>query len=137
MSYSLSRTMSAATATYSVYALADPGHLGRAIDGDEAGFELLAQTFGVRDFAISTFGLLGRSDRTVRTAMWIRIACDIGDGVLLSARADDDETRAKILGVTLTWATLNYLALRSDKRRARRRETEALAEKAVLLGVKA
>jgi hypothetical protein len=75
----------------------------------------------VRDLAISAFGVLGRSDKTVSTAMRIRILCDIGDGVLLATKAKDDETRAKVLGVTLGWAALNYLALRVDRRRAAKR----------------
>ena len=79
MSYALSRLMSAATASYAGYCFYDPGHLGRAMGADgkeQAGYDLLAEVFGVRDLAISSFGVLGRSDRTVRTAMWIRIACD-------------------------------------------------------------
>lgn len=125
MSYALSRLMSTATASYAGYCLARPEHLGKALGADrqeQAGYDLLAEVFGVRDLAISTFGVLGRSDRTVRTAMWIRIMCDVGDGVVLAARADDDQTRAKALGATLTWATLNLAALQLDKRRARRAE---------------
>lgn len=124
MSYSLSRLMSTATAGYAGFALARPEHLGQAMGADrheQSGYDLLAQVFGVRDTAISTFGILGRSEATVRTAMWIRIACDVGDGVVLALKAEDDETRAKVLGVTLTWATLNYLALRVDKKRAARK----------------
>ena len=123
MTYTLSRAMSAATAGYSVYAFSDPAHLGRALDAsaqDQPGYDLLAQAFGVRDLAVSSFGLLGRSERTVSTAMWIRICCDVGDGILLSRRAEDEQTRTKVLGVTLTWAALNVIALQVDKRRARR-----------------
>jgi len=121
MSYALSRLMSTATASYAGFCFARPEHLGQAMGADkheQAGYDLLAEVFGVRDLAISAFGILGRSDRTVTTAMWIRILCDVGDGVVLAARADDDETRAKVLAATLTWGTLNLLALRADKRRA-------------------
>ncbi|GAA4671223.1 hypothetical protein [Nocardioides nanhaiensis] len=123
MSYALSRLMSAATASYAGYCFYDPGHLGRALGADsdeQAGYDLLAEVFGVRDLAISTFGVLGRSDRTVRTAMWIRIACDVGDGLVLASRTDDDAVRGKVLATTMTWGALNYLALRADKRRARK-----------------
>jgi hypothetical protein len=123
MSYALSRLMSTATASYAGYCFVDPQHLGRAVGADQheqAGYDLLAEVFGVRDLAISAFGILGRSDRTVTTAMWIRILCDVGDGIVLASRADDDETRAKVLAATLTWGTLNLLALRVDKRRARK-----------------
>jgi hypothetical protein len=121
MTFALSRLMSTATATYGVYALAQPRHLGDAVDPKNAeDYDLLAEMYGVRDLAISAFGTLGRSEKTVSTAMRIRILCDIGDGVLLSMRAKDDETRAKVLGVTLGWAALNVLALRLDRRRAKR-----------------
>lgn len=123
MSYALSRLMSTATASYAGYCFAEPEHLGRALGaskGEQEGYDRLALVFGVRDAAISTFGILGRSEGTVRTVMWIRIFCDVGDGVVLAARAQDDATRAKVLGATLTWGTLNFLALTSDKRRARK-----------------
>lgn len=123
MSYALSRLMSTATASYAGYCFANPEHLGQALGAgkdEQAGYDRLAEVFGVRDLAISAFGVLGRSDRTVRTAMWIRIFCDVGDGIVLAARADDDQTRTKILATTMGWGTLNFLALHVDKRRARR-----------------
>jgi hypothetical protein len=121
MSYRLSRLMSAATAGYAGYCFAEPGHLGKALDVDRSersAYEQLARVFGVRDAAVSAFGLFGRSERTVRTAMRIRILCDVGDGIVLAARADDDQVRAKVLGATLGWASLNFLALRLDVRRS-------------------
>jgi hypothetical protein len=121
MSYPLSRVMSAATATYGGYALARPAHLWQALDaprGDRDGLELLAQTYGVRDLAISAAGVLGRSGRTVRTAMLLRIAMDLGDGALLAARTEGD-VRRKVLAVTLGWAGANALALAVDSRRER------------------
>ena len=88
MTFALSRLMSTATASYGVYALVDPRHLGNAVDPKNAAdYDLLAEAYGVRD------------------------------GVLLSMKAKDDQTRAKVLGVTLGWAALNYLALRADRRR--------------------
>ena len=123
MSYAFSRIMSAATASYAGFCFAHPEHLGTAMGADkheQPGYDLLAEVFGVRDAAISVFGVLGRSDRTVRTAMWIRIACDVGDGLVLASKTDDDEVRAKVLAATLGWGTLNFLALHADKRRARR-----------------
>jgi hypothetical protein len=53
--------------------------------------------------------------------MLIRAACDVSDGLLLSARAQDEETRSKVLGVTFGWAALNLLALARDRRVAKRR----------------
>ena len=124
MTYPLSRFMSAATATSGVYALAQPRHLGDAVDPKHAAdYDLLAQTYGARDLAISSVGVLAKSERAVGAAMAVRILCDVSDGVLLAARARDEQTRQKVLGVTFGWATLNILALLADRRRARRRST--------------
>ena len=123
MTFTLSRIMSTATATYGGYALAVPRHLGRAVTSDpvkQADLDVLAQTFGARDLAISSLGVFGRSDKTVTAAMLLRIVLDVADGLILSARADSDDARTKVLGVTLGWAGLNALALVIDRRRARK-----------------
>jgi hypothetical protein len=117
MSYRLSRLMSTASAGYGAFALVSPEHLGNVLQADKEdrpGLDLLAQTYGVRDLAISSFGIFGRSDKTVRTAMMIRIAMDLGDAALLGTRAKDDAVRRKVLAVTLGWAGLNALALVID-----------------------
>ena len=120
MSYRLSRMMSTATAGYGVFALANPAHLPDALQADKEdrpGLELLAETYGVRDLAISALGIFGRSPRTVRAAMLLRIAMDLGDAALLATKTDD-EVRKKVLAVTLGWAGLNALALVVDSVRA-------------------
>ncbi|GAA2155808.1 hypothetical protein GCM10009844_43430 [Nocardioides koreensis] len=120
MSYRLSRMMSTATAGYGVFALVNPAHLPDALQADKEdrpGLELLAETYGVRDLAISALGIFGRSPRTVRAAMLLRIAMDLGDAALLSTKTDD-EVRQKVLAVTLGWAGLNALALVVDSLRA-------------------
>ena len=120
MTYRLSRFMSTATAGYGVFALVSPGHLGKALEAapqDRPGMDLLAQTYGVRDLAISSLGIFGRSPRTVKAAMVLRIAMDLGDAALLSVRAESDEVRTKVLAATLGWAGLNTLALLVDSRR--------------------
>ena len=117
MSYRLSRLMSTATAGYGTYALVQPDHLGKSMQADRKdldGYALLAQTYGVRDVAIGALGMFGRSPKTVKTAMKIRIAMDLGDAALLSSRTDDEEIRNKILAITLGWAALNALALVID-----------------------
>ena len=109
--------MSTATAGYGAYALLDPAHLGKALEVESKqmpGFEVLARTYGVRDLAISSFGILGRSGRTVRTAMKLRILNDVGDGLVLAARTSDPDVRQKVLAVTMGWAALNTLALVVD-----------------------
>ncbi len=114
--------MSTATASYGVYALVEPRHLGRALTDNEprqADFDVLAQSYGARDLAISALGALGRSPRTVTAAMLLRMACDVSDGLILSARAEDEQTRQKVLGVTFGWAGLNALALLRDRRTER------------------
>ena len=123
MTYALSRLMSTGTLSYAVYALANPRHLGAFMTDErkhQADYDLLAQTYGARDLAIGSLGLLGRSERTVTAAMLARIAFDLSDGLLLASRAKDDETRAKVLGITWGYAALNTAALVTDRRRARR-----------------
>ena len=70
---------------------------------------------------MSAFGIFGRSEKTVTTAMLLRILLDVSDGLILAARVEDDETKQKVIGVTFAWAGLNALALTIDRRRARRR----------------
>lgn len=121
MSYPLSRFLSAATAAYGGYALTQPAHLWQALQADRKhreGLELLARTYGVRDLAISSLGVLGRRPGTVRAAMLLRIAMDLGDCALLSATAEDEDVRRKVAAITLGWAGLNALALAIDSRRA-------------------
>jgi hypothetical protein len=125
MTYTWSRLMSASTLTYAGYALARPRHLGAFMTSSEpqqAEYDLLAQTYGARDLAVGTLGLLGRSERTVTAAMLARIAFDLSDGLLLATRAKDDETKAKVLGVTWGYAALNTVALLADRRRAKKKE---------------
>lgn len=122
MSYPLSRIMSTATAAYGGYALTQPAHLWQALKADRKdreGLELLARTYGVRDLAISSLGVLGRRPGTVRTAMVLRIAMDLGDAAVLSSRTEDEAVRTKVLAVTLGWAGLNALALAIDSVRQR------------------
>jgi hypothetical protein len=123
MRYPLSRLMSAASASYGVFALVRPRHLGNALTKDpvqQADYDRLALAYGVRDTTISAVGLLGRSDQAVTAAMALRILSDITDAVVLSLRTDDPAIRRKVLGVTLGWGALNAGALILDRRRAGR-----------------
>jgi hypothetical protein len=122
MTFTLSRLMSSATASYGLYALVEPRHLGKALGANKpAQYDLVARTYGARDLAVSALGVSGKSDRTVTAAMLMRILMDVSDGLLLSARVKDAATRQKVLGVTFGWAALNALALRIDRRRYRGR----------------
>jgi hypothetical protein len=119
MPFRLSRLMSAASASYGVFALTKPRHLGNALSRDpvrQADYDALALTYGVRDLTVSALGLLGRSERTVTTAMVLRILCDVTDAAVLGTRAGDRRARRLVLGVTLGWAALNAAALLLDRR---------------------
>lgn len=110
--------MSAATGAYAVFALVKPRHLGAAMTDDrteQASYDLVAHTYAGRDLVVSALGLLGRSPRTVRTAMLVRIGCDVADAVLLGSRAGSSQVRTKVLAVTLGWATLNTVAVLIDR----------------------
>lgn len=114
--------MSTLSASYGAYALYEPRHLGRQMTDDEprqAEYDVLAQTYAGRDLPLSALGMFGRSPATVTAAMLARIAYDVSDGLILSARAQDEETRKRVLGVTFGWAALNTLALLRDRRVAR------------------
>jgi len=122
MSFPLSRLMSAATASYGVYALVVPRHLGTMLSSnrqEQADYDVLARTYGARDLTLAAIALFGHSTTAISTAMVVRISSDVSDGLLLSARVKDPTIRAKILGVTLGWAALNVAALLADRRRSR------------------
>lgn len=113
--------MSAASASYGVFALVKPRHLGNAMTKNpvqQTNYDPLALTYGVRDTTISALGLLGRSERAVTASMALRIASDITDAVVLSVRAGDAGVRRKVLAITLGYAALNAGALAIDRRRA-------------------
>ena len=87
MTFPLSRLMSTATASYGVYALVDPSHLGKFLDPkNAASYDTLAQTYGARDLILSAVALKGRSEKTVTAAMVMRILSDLSDAAILSAQ---------------------------------------------------
>jgi hypothetical protein len=123
MTFTLSRLMSTATASYGVFALAQPDHLGKLLTTDrkdQASYDVLARTLGARDLAVAAFGILGRSEKTVTAAMLLRVMMDLSDAAVLCREAESDEIRQKVLAVTIGWASLNALALAVDRRRARK-----------------
>ena len=71
MTFPLSRLMSTATASYGVYALAGPRHLGDAVDPKHAAdYDLLATTYGARDLAISSVGAARQARRRRSPPRW-------------------------------------------------------------------
>ncbi len=121
MTYSRSRTISAATAAYGLFALAKPRHLGDALEAPHVqrpAIDQVAYTYGARDLGISALGILG-TPSLVRAAMALRIAGDLSDATILSRYAHDQKVRTKVLAVTIGWGALNTLALLADERAAR------------------
>lgn len=109
--------MGAATAAYSVYALARPGHLTRALAApasERPALDRLARTYGVRDLA-STALLFTGNTTLARAGMGLRIAGDLGDSLILGTSAADPAVRRKLVGITLGWATLNAAAWLTDE----------------------
>lgn len=120
--FPLSRTMSAASAAYALYALARPSHLGRALGSTpESKYDTTARVFGVRDLATSAVALLAPSTAAVTGAMASRIAFDVGDCLVLRGPAGDAATRRKLTGITLGWAALNAGSLLADRLRDKAR----------------
>lgn len=121
-SHVLSRAMSVATLGYAGYCLVKPDHLPRVLEApadDQATWEQVARTYGVRDLAIGSLGLFGSAPK-VRTSMALRVAMDLGDAGVLATRTSDPEIRRKVLAVTLGYAAANTLALVVDEARLRR-----------------
>jgi len=119
ISYPASRVMSAATATYGVYALVKPSHLAdamRADAGERSGYDSLARAYGVRDLLLSALGVFGPG-RAVAWAMRGRIAGDLADCATVVTKADVGKIRGKVAAVTVGWAVLNFLAYRWDRSR--------------------
>lgn len=113
------RLVSAATASYGVFALARPSHLPDALEvggADRAGYETLARTYGGRDIAISLAGITG-SRQVGRAALALRIAMDVADCLVLLGTTEDAALRRKIAAVTLGWGALNTAVLVADVRR--------------------
>lgn len=116
MNFTASRFMHALTAGYGVFALAKPEHLSNAMNADadeRVGYDTLARAYGIRDLPISALGIFG-SARGVQWATRARLAGDFADCATLAVQAPDGKVRAKVMGVTLGWAALNYAAYRWD-----------------------
>lgn len=107
------RVMSAATAAYAVYSLAQPAHLRKALGSDDEMWDTVARVFGVRDLAVSLVGLLG-SPTAARTALTIRTALDLGDAALLGLTLDGD-ARTKAVGTAGGWGLLNLAVLAKSR----------------------
>ncbi|MBA2694799.1 MAG: hypothetical protein H0U62_02880 [Actinobacteria bacterium] len=124
MSFPLSRIMSAATACYGVYALAQPGHLASAMkvpSAQKPAWDLMAYTYAARDLPVSAAGMWSSSPQVVTTAMVLRILGDLSDATILGLATDDEEARTKALTATLGWAGLNTVALVIDRRRYKKK----------------
>ena len=116
-----SKLMSLLTAGYGAFAVVKPSHLGDAVQTpavESAAMRRLAYTYGGRDLAISGLAIGSSNPSVVTAAMLLRIVGDVADATVLSATTKQS-VRPKVLGVTLTWAALNTVALLADRRALR------------------
>lgn len=116
MGFPLSRTVSAATAAYGVFALVKPAHLADALQVQgpaRVGYETLARSYGARDIAVSAAALVGPPS-VVKAAMGLRIAMDVADCATLVLASDDESVRTKVASATLGWGAVNVVALAID-----------------------
>jgi len=118
MTVSYSKIMSAATAGYAVFALVKPRHLGTALTKSplkQPEYDVVARLFGPRDLTVSALALLAPSPVALERAMIARVVLDLSDAVLLTREASNAGGRAKVLGATITWASLNVAAILADR----------------------
>lgn len=119
MTLSYSKTISAATAGYALFALAKPRHLGKALTKSplkQPEYDLVAQLFGPRDLVVSALALLAPSPVSLERAMIARVVLDLSDAALLTPEGSTKAAKAKVLGATLTWASLNVAAIVADRK---------------------
>jgi hypothetical protein len=119
MTPSYSTILSAATAGYAVFALVKPRHLGEALTNNpvkQQRYDLVSRLFGPRDLAISTLALLAPTNVAREQAMLARVALDLADAALLTPHGKAKGAKAKVLGVTLSWASLNAAAILADRK---------------------
>lgn len=119
MTPSYSKIMSAATAGYAVFALVRPRHLGKALTKSplkQPEYDVVARMFGPRDLVVSALALLAPSPVAQERAMLARVALDLSDAVMLTPEARGAGAKAKVLGATITWASLNIAAILADRR---------------------
>lgn len=110
--------MTVGTLAYSVYALARPRHLGRALTNSplkQPEYDVVAQTFGFRDLVVSGLALAAPTAAAREQAMIGRIVLDLTDSALFTAEASTKAGKAKVLAATLTWAALNAAAIVKDR----------------------
>jgi hypothetical protein len=111
---SYSTIMSVGTVAYSVYALARPRHLGKALTNSplkQPEYDVVARTFGFRDLVVSALALAAPTAAAREQAMIGRIVLDLTDSALFTAEAKTKAGKAKVLLATLTWAGLNTAAV--------------------------
>jgi hypothetical protein len=116
---SYSVLMSLATMGYSVYALVNPRHLGKALTSSplkQPDYDIAARTFGVRDLVVAGLALAAPTAAGREQAMMGRIVFDLTDSALFTREATSNSSKAKVLTVTVAWAALNAAAIVADRR---------------------
>jgi hypothetical protein len=117
---SYSALMSVATMGYSIYALVNPRHLGKALTSSPAkqpDYDIAARMFGVRDLVVGSLALAAPTAAGREQAMMGRVVFDLTDSALFTREAASTGSKAKVLGVTVAWAGLNVAAIVADRRR--------------------
>ncbi len=71
---------------------------------------LLTRAVGVRDVASGLAMVFAPSRRTLDLAVAVRVASDLGDGVVFGTTLSDKGLRAKAAGVAGGWGVVNALA---------------------------
>ncbi|MGB3828711.1 MAG: hypothetical protein WA962_08020 [Ornithinimicrobium sp.] len=122
MTFPLSRILSAATAAYGVFALVKPEHLGSGVKApltQRPAFDLMAYVYAARDLPVAAVGVFASAPNLVTAAMVMRIISDFSDAAILGTNIEDPEGKKKALAATLSWGTLNAVALMIDRRSVR------------------
>ncbi|MEV7396692.1 hypothetical protein [Aeromicrobium sp. NPDC092404] len=117
---SYSALISGATVAYSVFALTNPRHLGKALTPSplkQPDYDVVARTFGVRDLVISALALAAPTAATREHAMLGRVVFDLTDCALFTREAATTGAKAKVMAATLGYAALNAAAIAADRKR--------------------
>jgi hypothetical protein len=115
---SLPRVLGAATAAYSLTALARPAVFARPcglVDADGSvppGVATAIRAVSARDVAASVAMVVAPVGPALDTAIALRAAADLSDAVVFGLLARDPAVRTKVLAVTVTWGALTLLSKR-------------------------
>lgn len=107
----LPRVLGAATAAYGANELLRPQHLAKAANlGNphqaSPAVRVLGAVLGLRDIASGIAMMAAPAGRPLQAAIAARVAFDVGDCVAFTIGSPGRDTKAKVAGITLGWASL-------------------------------